>query len=380
MFLDKIEQVESSRPGGARIASGSRKIHALILDRSAADRSAIGEMLISWDVRAEQAASYEQAVRMVADAARTLEPINLMFIESQMPATNDWDAIRDSIKTVPVIMLSSGDRARAAIPDRESRTSGSVVKPVNRWDLLCAIYRVIGPDTHAMPGPLAPHVRVLLVNDSEEDQGLLKACVKATPYEVNIVGYGADACGRFQAGGYDLVLIDIRPPWTDALTTIREIRGWERLNGRSPVPIVALTTGLQDEIAGVEAGCTAHLAKPLTEQALLSALNRYQDRHTKPEVLKTAAAKVPAALQSLVPRYLSGRHKDIEALWSALDREDFAVIARVGHNLKGTGSPYGFPEITEIGRSLERAGKENDKTEAARHVAHLENYLTVVEN
>jgi hypothetical protein len=32
-------------------------------------------------------------------------------------------------------------------------------------------------------------------------------------------------------------------------------------------------------------------------------------------------------------------------------------IQRVGHNLKGTGSGYGFPEVTNIGRRREAAAK-----------------------
>jgi hypothetical protein len=40
-------------------------------------------------------------------------------------------------------------------------------------------------------------------------------------------------------------------------------------------------------------------------------------------------------------------------------------------NHKGTGTSYGFPDITRLGAAAERAAKESDKPEVSRQMADL---------
>ena len=51
----------------------------------------------------------------------------------------------------------------------------------------------------------------------------------------------------------------------------------------------------------------------------------------------------------------------------------------MGHNMKGVGSSYGFPPITEIGRGLEAAALAGAKEEIRKQVAALADYLERVE-
>ena len=224
-----------------------------------------------------------------------------------------------------------------------------------------------------MSPPLAKTIRVLLVDPSEDNQVLMKSL--ETPYAAEIARSGSAAFDLIRLAKYDLVLMDIQTFAAESITAISKIRHWEQQNERTPVPIIVLTANARDADMSMEAGCTLHLTKPCSKEMLLQALNRCSDGSPAAEPPNASVAGVAPALKSLVPKYLGGRHKDIETLHSALEQSDFGVIERVGHNLKGTGAPYGFPEITEIGRSLERAGKDSDKGEARRHVERLANYL-----
>jgi len=47
-------------------------------------------------------------------------------------------------------------------------------------------------------------------------------------------------------------------------------------------------------------------------------------------------------------------------LREAIARHDFKKVRTIGHNLKGTGTPYGFPKITEYGRALEASALTSD--------------------
>lgn len=66
-------------------------------------------------------------------------------------------------------------------------------------------------------------------------------------------------------------------PGIDGYTTTREIRKWEKENGKDPVPIVALTAHalVEDKQKCLDAGCTDYLSKPLKKAALLDKISDY---------------------------------------------------------------------------------------------------------
>ena len=81
----------------------------------------------------------------------------------------------------------------------------------------------------------------------------------------------------FQSENYDLVLMDIQMPVMDGYTATREIRMWETEQNIKETPILALTAFAtkDDEKKSLEAGCTAHLTKPIKKAKLLEAIQRY---------------------------------------------------------------------------------------------------------
>src|SRR5439155_8256782 len=59
--------------------------------------------------------------------------------------------------------------------------------------------------------------------------------------------------------------------------------------------------------------------------------------------------------REMVSAYLDGCRKDLTLLRTTLAAGgDYELARRLGHQMKGTGDPYGFPELTQIGISIER--------------------------
>jgi len=81
-------------------------------------------------------------------------------------------------------------------------------------------------------------------------------------------------------------------------------------------------------------------------------------------------------LWELVPEFLANRRRDVDSLRAAVQCGDHATIQRLGHNMKGTGAPFGFQEITEIGTGLEVAGRDAANASAASLTDRLDDYLT----
>lgn len=88
---------------------------------------------------------------------------------------------------------------------------------------------------------------------------------------------------------------------------------------------------------------------------------------------------IDADLEDLIPDYLENRRQDCQAVLRGLEKGDYEGIRVLGHTMKGTGGGYGFDAITEMGKALEEAAKQQD-TEATRLVvSQLEHYLQAIE-
>ena len=88
---------------------------------------------------------------------------------------------------------------------------------------------------------------------------------------------------------------------------------------------------------------------------------------------------VDAELEELVPMFLEKRCGDVESILEALKSGDHETIRTLGHSMKGSGGGYGFEAITDIGRSLEEAAKDNDSENIGKLVDELSTYLASVE-
>jgi CheY-like chemotaxis protein len=177
-------------------------------------------------------------------------------------------------------------------------------------------------------------------------------------------------------------------PVMDGLAAARAIREMEREQGRRPVPILALTANANhgDQEASRLAGCSAHLSKPVSKAAFILAI---EDLLGVGKITPSGVAHHPAqskeiriappeGLEALAPRYLSARRKEVQELVALLAASDFERISSRGHNLKGTGRSYGFPDLTDIGAALERLAKHEDKEGIHKQLLRLSNYLESV--
>ena len=106
------------------------------------------------------------------------------------------------------------------------------------------------------------------------NQMVVRAYLEAKVGELVITGDGDEALAAAETGSFDVVLMDKQMPGRDGVEATRAIRS---LGGAwADTPIIAVTAdafqGAKDEM--LEAGCQAFVAKPLSEEQLLTTIER----------------------------------------------------------------------------------------------------------
>jgi signal transduction histidine kinase/HPt (histidine-containing phosphotransfer) domain-containing protein len=236
--------------------------------------------------------------------------------------------------------------------------------------------------TSGMPIAIAPSFsgrRILLVEDAPENRMIVQAHLRATGCDVEIAVDGEEAVEKWQQGEFDLVLMDLHLPRVDGVEAVRRIRAEEVRTGRRPTTIVAVTADTEADQRDVclEVGCDAHLGKPFSQEGLFRVMRRFLTPSESPAAEAEEAempAQIPPDLADLAEDYLDNRRADAEALREAAQTGDFAGARRRGHNMKGSGAGYGFPQVSELGKRIESAADAGDAAAITRWADALAEY------
>jgi HPt (histidine-containing phosphotransfer) domain-containing protein len=89
-------------------------------------------------------------------------------------------------------------------------------------------------------------------------------------------------------------------------------------------------------------------------------------------------AHVPPELADLVPEFLRNRQRQLEGLRRAVQAKDFDQLRDLANSMIGVGKPYGFPEVSSLGKRIDTSARERDVATAADLVELYAYYLANV--
>ena len=87
----------------------------------------------------------------------------------------------------------------------------------------------------------------------------------------------------------------------------------------------------------------------------------------------------PPGIGALVPKYLANVRRDMDTILAGVASKDCAIARKLGHQFKGSGEGYGFPEITRTGAAVELAAIASNEEEIRIQIMALGAYLDRVE-
>jgi DNA-binding response OmpR family regulator len=100
---------------------------------------------------------------------------------------------------------------------------------------------------------------ILLVEDQEEQAGLLRSFLEKDGYQVAIVGSGEEAINILRRDGAKLVLLDILLPGMDGFAVCASIRKESNV----PIMVLSALSDKEDQMNGFTLGADDYLEKPV---------------------------------------------------------------------------------------------------------------------
>lgn len=163
-------------------------------------------------------------------------------------------------------------------------------------------------------------MRLLLVEDDLALAGALRAALARRDFDTDHAAGLEDARQMLDAVQYGAVLLDLGLGDGDGLTLVRQRRA-----GRDPVPIIVITArgGLEDRIAGLNAGADDYVLKPFDVDELVARLQAVFRRQGSLAGARLEAGNV--VLDTLSgDLFVDGRH----VLFSARERQLAELLLR----------------------------------------------------
>ncbi len=206
------------------------------------------------------------------------------------------------------------------------------------------------------------HIKVLVAEDNEINQSLIKHLFTEWKLEYDLVNNGYEAIEILKKNKYSLILMDIQMPVMDGYTAAREIR--EKL--KVEIPIIAMTAhafaGEREKCMGF--GMNEYISKPIREEQLHQVITQFT-QNNKPVLLPTKAitksnSNTYSYIDLAYMRGISGGNtvyektvteqfieaipEDLAAIEKAWQNNDISQLRQLAHNMKTTVSVLGLNE------------------------------------
>lgn len=276
----------------------------LIVDDNDSAREVLSTTLNIHGFNVQAVASAEEALLVLAVAARGNVAFDLVVMDWRMPDMDGVEAayrIKADTRLSPkpaILMITASGREEVMHLVDQIGIDDFLIKPVSESTLIETISTVLSRkagintanhryEQFEKPAHLVGR-RVLVVEDIAINQELIQEFLTELGMFVDIAENGKEGVARATSDIYDIVLMDIQMPEMDGFNATRLIR--EKL-GSNDLPIIAMTAYAMsgDREKSLAAGMNDHITKPIDLKKLVETLSRWLvDKPTqhKPDYIK----------------------------------------------------------------------------------------------
>jgi two-component system sensor histidine kinase/response regulator len=284
------EAERSELPEGDSLAD----IPVLVVCHNATNRRVLVKMLRAWQMRANSAASAQEALSELRSASEQGRGFSLVLTDARMPDRDGFD-LEERIRGAPhlaygvIVMRSPGEDRGTVDRCRSLGAAAHLRKPVCRAELRLAMTAALsGQFWNRSQERRAPDVtrdstkeasansrlHILLAEDNPVNQRLALRILEKMGHRVVVVTNGREALNALDGQAFELILMDLQMPEMDGLEATAAIRAQERGTSMH-IPIVALTAHAMnsDRERCLASGMDAYLSKPIRQSELQDVLD-----------------------------------------------------------------------------------------------------------
>jgi signal transduction histidine kinase/DNA-binding response OmpR family regulator len=220
---------------------------------------------------------------------------------------------------------------------------------------------------NAPEGPKAGPLRILLAEDVPLVRQVIAANLRRDGHDVYEASDGGAAWRMWQAGAFDLAVIDWSMPRLGGRAVL------DRMRAAGAAPAVIVLTASSDPVIAADAeaaGAARVLRKPISAQELARAVAAVCGGVASTDPSEARYQQDMAGLGRAARLELEQRARAVLALW----RSGAAVDPREVHRLAGLAAQFGWAAVAEAADALE-AGLTADREAAGRAIEDLERAL-----
>ena len=228
--------------------------------------------------------------------------------------------------------------------------------------------------------------KVLLAEDTIENQKLIALHMRKAGIEVTVVDDGKQAVETALERDFDLILMDMQMPVLGGLDATRQLRqeGYVK-------PIVALTanTSQSDKELCLEAGADAFLSKPIDFEKFFNVLSCYlvetsgakaeQSEKSSPVALPVTEDE-DLELQAIFDAFLHKLPDMVDSIRQHAEEKNWEALQSVSHQLKGLGGSFGYQCLTQISKNIHDCARNHSDQMLGKFIDELDHELDAIQN
>ena len=231
-------------------------------------------------------------------------------------------------------------------------------------------------------------VKVLMCEDNEMNQNLMKAVFMGTNHELDIANNGNEGLKLLSENSYDLILMDIQMPELDGYEAATIIRK----DFKSDIPIIAITahSTLKERERCLALGMNDYISKPFKKEELLEKIDYWafgkisseaipdsEEKATLKAIisldyLKEMSADNDSFMKEMLLLFGKQTSDNIQLLKESFSENDLKSVKKIAHKLKSSFGLIGA-DISILNK-IETEVEEADET-LIENIKRLENQL-----
>jgi PAS domain S-box-containing protein len=401
------------------------QLKLLVVSERAMTCQAVRRYCTQWGVQIDEAADITATLNALRSSVAQGHPYDVAIVDLQLP-NSQGAVLVPMIRCDPTLaqirlIVMTAFHQRDLVQELESMDiSGYLIKPVRMSRLFDSLINACGKQADSALAPeegircgasgieeratikgLKPArspLKILLVEDHPVNQMVILNQLQMLGYEADCVDNGKDAIAQLTKQSYDIVLMDCQMPILDGYETTRQLR--RREGSHRHTVVIALTAHAlsTDRDKCLAAGMDDYLSKPIDQDALGVAIERWANHVATPEVKNTpicsalsleetpldlerlnavSRGKVPFQ-QRLVQAFIENAQPGLEQMRQALQSNDFLTVEQQAHRIKGASANVGVRLMPDVAGQLEQQAREKTLEGAIERLEALERQLEQV--